>query len=118
MKALSADERRKLQDITDMVAKNWTRFKKHGEFVAVAPTVATVSNSGTANFSDTGNRNGLLPELAKEREDAAFNDIRRLTIKEAIKTSLTGYIEKRNGQIRAAKNSIKRRFDFRQHDAK
>ena len=117
MRQLTLEEKKEIEALTQAYAAKCKTHPTKGKYV-FGSSPKTFSGSGQASFSDTGNDSGLLPELAKEREEAAFNDIRRLTIKEAIKTSLTGYIEKRNGQIRAAKQTIKRRFDFRQHESK
>ena len=123
MKDLTPEERRKIQDLTEMVAANWSRMKQHSEFVALAPTIK--DNSGSANFSDTGKSesdSGLLPELAKEREEAAFNDIKRLTIRESVRATIKDFISSRNKVIsdgkKRAKKNISRPFEFRQHGYK
>lgn len=80
--------------------------------------------SGSVNFSgdggDTGKDSGLLPQFAKEREETAFAELRKIATQEELKKDgrLTRYIERRNSQILASKRIATQRFGFTKHPAK
>ena len=111
-----SDEDKKLaQAMCNAYAKKCkTRTPKTGE----TADTGNLTFSGQATFSDTGKDSGLLPELAKEREEAAFNDIRRFTIAEEVKASTKRYIERRNSEILRSKRIIAQRFGFKEYGTK
>lgn len=74
--------------------------------------------SGNVQFSDERTAELLQPE----RTESALNEIKRLTIAEDVRPSVTAYLDSRNKQIKqgkqnrlsAAKDILKSRFGFRQ----
>lgn len=116
---LTAEERRKIQDITEMFAKNWNKLKNE----KLNPN-HTLTFSGEVKFSDddTGNDS----DFAEERAEAALFEIKKEVIKHELQPSLTAYLNARNAQIRQgkknklekAKEIIASRFGFRKHAEK
>lgn len=83
------------------------------------------SQSQFADFAapeveDNGNPESIYSadELAKIKEEIAFSEIRRATIKADIEPELRRYIQRRNDATLKSKKIITQRFSFRQHGTK